>query len=78
VGFVEHEEVVVGEVVEEGVGRFAGCAPVEVTVSRNSISRVVVEKGLAPGDRVALRDPTAVPQTPAAAAGPGGRAERRP
>jgi HlyD family secretion protein len=35
-----------------------GFAPVEVTVSRNSISRVVVEKGLQAGDRIALRDPT--------------------
>jgi hypothetical protein len=49
-----------------------------VAVSRNSISRVVVEKGLAPGDRIALRDPTAVAQTPASSGGPGGRAERRP
>ena len=55
-----------------------GFTPVEVAVSRNSISRVVVEKGLAPGDRIALRDPTAVAQTPASSAGPGGRAERRP
>jgi multidrug efflux pump subunit AcrA (membrane-fusion protein) len=33
-------------------------APVQVTVSRNSVSRVVVDQGLAPGDRIALRDPT--------------------
>jgi hypothetical protein len=32
--------------------------PVEVTVGRNSVSRVVIEKGLAPGDRIALRDPS--------------------
>ena len=32
--------------------------PVEVTVGRNSVSRVVVEKGLEAGDRVALRDPS--------------------
>jgi multidrug efflux pump subunit AcrA (membrane-fusion protein) len=32
--------------------------PVEVTVGRNSVSRVVVEKGLRDGDRVALRDPS--------------------
>jgi len=38
---------------------------------------VVVEKGLGPGDRIALRDPTAAPRTPAAA-GPAGRAERGP
>ena len=55
-----------------------GFTPVEVAVSRNSISRVVVEKGLAAGDRIALRDPTAVPRTPAAAAGPGGRGDRGP
>jgi hypothetical protein len=30
---------------------------VEVTVGRNSISRVVIEKGLRDGDRIALRDP---------------------
>jgi hypothetical protein len=29
-----------------------------VTVGRQSISRVVVETGLAPGDRIALRDPS--------------------
>jgi multidrug efflux pump subunit AcrA (membrane-fusion protein) len=34
-----------------------GFAPIEVTVGRNSISRVVVEKGLRDGDRIALRDP---------------------
>jgi hypothetical protein len=32
--------------------------PVEVTGGRNSVSRVVIEKGLAPGDRIALRDPS--------------------
>ena len=53
-------------------------APVEVAVSRNSISRVVVEKGLAAGDRIALRDPTAAPRTPGSASGPGGRPERGP
>jgi multidrug resistance efflux pump len=36
-------------------GRFV---PVEVTVGRNSASRVVVEKGIREGDRVALRDPS--------------------
>ncbi len=30
---------------------------VEVTVGPSSASRVVIEKGLAPGDRIALRDP---------------------
>jgi HlyD family secretion protein len=35
-----------------------GFVPVEVTVGRNSVSRVVVEKGLRDGDRIALRDPT--------------------
>ena len=39
-------------------GRFA---PVEVTIAQQSISRVVVTKGLAAGDVVALRDPTAKP-----------------
>ena len=34
-----------------------GFVPVEVTVGRNSVSRVVVEKGLRDGDRIALRDP---------------------
>ncbi len=36
-------------------GRFV---PVPVTVGRQSISRVVVEGGLAAGDRIALRDPS--------------------
>lgn len=31
--------------------------PVEVVVGPSSASRVVIEKGLAPGDRIALRDP---------------------
>jgi multidrug efflux pump subunit AcrA (membrane-fusion protein) len=34
-----------------------GFVPVEVAVGRNSIARVVVEKGLRDGDRIALRDP---------------------
>ena len=44
-----------------------GSSPVEVEVGRNSLSRIVVTKGLAPGDRVALRDPTrdANPKAPA-------------
>jgi multidrug efflux pump subunit AcrA (membrane-fusion protein) len=37
-------------------GRFA---PVEITIGRQSISRVVLDSGLAPGDVIALRDPTA-------------------
>jgi hypothetical protein len=32
--------------------------PVEVTIGRQSVSRVVIDKGLAAGDVVALRDPT--------------------
>ena len=43
-------------------------APVEVTVSRNSVSRVVVDQGLQPGDRIALRDPSRK-ETAAAASG---------
>ena len=35
-------------------GRFV---PVEVTVGPNSVARVVITKGLVPGDLVALRDP---------------------
>jgi multidrug efflux pump subunit AcrA (membrane-fusion protein) len=38
-------------------GDGGGFVPVEVTVGRNSVSRVVVEKGLRDGDRIALRDP---------------------
>ena len=52
-----------------------GFAPVEVTVSRNSISRVVVDKGLQAGDRIALRDPTA--RRRRSPAGSGGAAARR-
>jgi multidrug efflux pump subunit AcrA (membrane-fusion protein) len=55
-----------------------GFAPVEVTVSRNSISRVVVDKGLQPGDRIALRDPTLKPATPAGTGAPGAPPEARP
>ena len=36
---------------------------VEVTIGRNSVSRVVIEKGLQAGDRIALRDPTKAPET---------------
>jgi HlyD family secretion protein len=56
----------------------SGFAPVEVTVSRNSISRVVVETGLQAGDRIALRDPTSKAAAPAAAAGPGAPSGLRP
>jgi multidrug efflux pump subunit AcrA (membrane-fusion protein) len=38
-------------------GEGGAFVPVEVTVGRNSASRVVVEKGLRDGDRIALRDP---------------------
>jgi HlyD family secretion protein len=53
--------------------------PVEVTVSRNSVSRVVVDQGLRAGDRIALRDPTlkAAAPTPGSSA-PGAPAEARP
>ena len=49
-----------------------GFSPVEVKVGRNSISRIVVEDGLRPGDRIALRDPSlkAAPPAAAGAAGP--------
>jgi hypothetical protein len=36
----------------------AGFAPVEVEAERQSISHLVVAKGLAAGDVIALRDPT--------------------
>jgi len=36
-----------------------GFAPVEITIGRQSISRVVLDSGLAAGDVIALRDPTA-------------------
>lgn len=52
-------------------------APVEVSVSRNSVSRVVVDRGLQPGDRIALRDPSRKEASPAAAA-PGAPAEAGP
>ena len=49
-----------------------GFTPVEVKVGRNSISRIVVEEGLRPGDRIALRDPSlkTAPPAGASAAGP--------
>jgi multidrug efflux pump subunit AcrA (membrane-fusion protein) len=43
----------------------------EVTVGRNSISRVVVEKGLREGDRIALRDPLRKETSAPSAAAPG-------
>ncbi len=39
----------------------ASFVPVEVTIGRQSIARVVVDSGLRAGDRVALRDPTRKP-----------------
>jgi RND family efflux transporter MFP subunit len=44
--------------------------PVEVVVGRRSLARVLVDKGLAPGDRVALHDPDRREQK-AAGASPG-------
>jgi multidrug efflux pump subunit AcrA (membrane-fusion protein) len=41
----------------------ASFVPVEVTIGRQSISRVVVDSGLRAGDRVALRDPTRKPSS---------------
>ena len=35
-----------------------GFVPVEMTIGRQSISRVVLDSGLAAGDVIALRDPT--------------------
>ena len=52
----------------------AGFAPVEVEAERQSISHLVVAKGLAAGDVIALRDPTvkrALSTSGAPAAGPG-------
>ncbi len=48
----------------------AGFIAVEVIAGRNSISRVVVEKGLVAGDRVALRDPTVRKPDPASPSRP--------
>jgi HlyD family secretion protein len=54
-----------------------GFEPVGVVVGANSISRVVVESGLSPGDRIALRDPlrgvsaAASPQATSPGAEPG-------
>ena len=46
-----------------------GFVPVEVTVGRNSVSRIVVEGGLHAGDRIALRDPSLKTATSPGAAG---------
>jgi HlyD family secretion protein len=56
----------------------AGFVPVEVTVGRNSVSRIVIESGLRPGDRVALRDPSlkAVKSPGAGGAAPSAEAGR--
>jgi HlyD family secretion protein len=56
---------------EEGGGHFT---PVEVTIGRQSISRAVVDAGLAAGDRIALRDPTAKASAAFASGGPAGEA----
>lgn len=44
-----------------------GFVPVEVKIGRQSVSQVVVDEGLQPGDVVALRDPTAKRGAPPAA-----------
>jgi hypothetical protein len=46
-----------------------GFVPVEITIGRQSISRVVLDSGLAAGDVIALRDPTAKRALGAATAG---------
>jgi hypothetical protein len=48
--------------------RSGGFVPVEITIGRQSISRLVVDRGLGAGDVVALRDPTV--RRPRAAAAP--------
>jgi RND family efflux transporter MFP subunit len=53
-------------------------AAVEVTVSRNSVSRVVVDQGLRPGDRIALRDPTLKASPAPGSSAPAGPGEARP
>ncbi|MFN8090906.1 MAG: HlyD family efflux transporter periplasmic adaptor subunit [Vicinamibacteria bacterium] len=55
--------------------RGAGFEPVEVAIGRQSISRLVVDRGIAAGDVVALRDPTARPPL-AADSAPGPEARR--
>ena len=47
-----------------------GFVPVEITIGRQSISRVVLDSGLAAGDVIALRDPTAKRALGPAASGP--------
>ena len=44
-------------------------APVEVTLGPAAVGRVVVERGLEPGDEIALRDPTAAEDTGRAPSG---------
>jgi multidrug resistance efflux pump len=51
-----------------------GFVPVEVTIGRQSVSRVVIDKGLAAGDVIALRDPDARRPGAAPAAQDGGPA----
>jgi hypothetical protein len=51
-----------------------GWVPIEVTIGRQSVSRLVVDKGLRPGDVLALRDPEARKPADQAAAAAGGPA----
>ena len=46
-----------------------GFEPTEVEVGRNSLSRIVIEKGLSSGDRIALRDPTTRTASPSGPSG---------
>ena len=55
-----------------------GFAAVGVTVSRTSVSRVVVDAGLRAGDRIALRDPTLQAASPASATARAAPADGRP
>jgi multidrug efflux pump subunit AcrA (membrane-fusion protein) len=48
----------------------AGFVPIEVSVGRSSLSRVIVETALREGDRIALRDPTQKPASGGTAAAP--------
>ena len=50
----------------------ASFAPVEVTLGPAAVGRVVVEKGLAQGDEIALRDPLAAAGDDQAPAADGG------
>ena len=52
----------------------SGFLPVEIVIGRQSISRVVLDSGLAAGDVIALRDPTETPALgPAPSGGEAGR-----